>query len=491
MKTLKALSLSFAAAAALAGTASAQTVIHIAGSTAFRAPTTAAIVDYLATAGGAHSVYAGYTGSLLGNSQAIIANGTIGSGGTATTIVETYWTGSLSGVVDLRAGNDSGTKYIDPATMGSSAISAVNTAATVTGSGTTSGYTGGALLGTTVPVTFTNSAPDLAMSDSAKSTITTELLSTGATQTATIGSFAPPLKTLANACSDSTVLDSGATAAAVNTVGVLGFEWVVGNIQTSTDIPSNIDQQTAHSLITNGFVAQSQLTGTNTTADSINYFYFTGRNEDSGTRIEYLSESQNGLAGSAPVIQFAINSTTAAVAPVTNAFEWPGSAGALNTEPNITWNTTGHSGYATGGNVASVLEGAESNTPFTFTDGNQAFGNSGASYFISSLGVTDASTAIGAGAHALTYNGVPFSIAAIQNGQYTAWSYEHAYHLSGLATAKANIVNGIADKIFTTDADIQSAGTHQTAAGGISAGILYSSMNVSRSLTEGGIITHN
>ena len=182
MKTLKALSLSLAAAAALTGSASAQTVIHIAGSTAFRSPCTAAIIDYLATAGGAHSVFAGYTGSLLGNSQAIIANGTIGSGGTATTIVETYWTGSLAGVVDLRAGNDSGTKYLDPSTMGSAAVTAFNASTAINAS---AGYTGGQLFngttGTIVTATFTNSTPDLAMSDSLNTTIQTELLGTGGT----------------------------------------------------------------------------------------------------------------------------------------------------------------------------------------------------------------------------------------------------------------------------------------------------------------------
>ena len=271
-------------------------------------------------------------------------------------------------------------------------------------------------------------------------------------------------------------------------VGVVAFEWIVGNISTSSDIPTNIDQQTAHSLMSNGFVAQSQLTGTNTSADSANYFYFTGRNEDSGTRIEYLQESQTGVQN--PVIQYAINSATAPGGAVANAFVFPITS--LNTEPSIVWNVAGHSGYASGGNVAATLEGAESATPFVFSDGSQAFGNSGASYFISSLGVTDAEGAVGLGAHRLSYGGVPFSISAIQNGQYAAWSYEHAYRLTGLAAGKQTIVNGIADEIFNTDADIKNSnGKHQTADGGVSAGVLIGSMNVSRSTAEGGPITHN
>ena len=51
------------------------------------------------------------------------------------------------------------------------------------------------------------------------------------------------------------------------------------------------------------------------------------------------------------------------------------------------------------------------------------------------------------GAHTLNYNGVPYSAAAIQEGQYTFWSYEHLYYYPG--AAQANIAKAIAAQIQT------------------------------------------
>jgi hypothetical protein len=470
MKLLKTLTLGLLAAAGLAGTASAQTIIHIAGSTAFRAPATAAMIDVL-SAGGTKTVYAGYSASsasataILGAGSAILANGTLGSGGTATIVIETYWTGSLAGLVDLVAANNTGA-YLDA--TNSSMQTQVNG-----GTATTSPYGGGALL--TSPVT-TTSAPDMIMSDSVKTTIASEL-GTGATMTAPVGSYST-ISALATACGGSTVVDGGTSGAASGAgfVGIVPFEWVEGNGGSASF--TNISQQAARGLLTNGFLPQSYLTGGSTSADTANYFYCVGRNEDSGTRIGALMEPQFGVTASPK--QYALAGTTANLFPVT----------ALNTEPNIVWNTVGHSGYSGGSNVATDLD--ITGGSISFTNG-KAPENSGSSYFIGYVGVTDALAAVTGGAKALSYGGVPYSIAAVQNGQYTFWCYEHSYHLSSLSGTALTTVNAIADGIYNTDADVAGDGTHSATSGSLAAGILDNNSSpvlVFRSTTEGGPLSN-
>jgi hypothetical protein len=107
--------------------------------------------------------------------------------------------------------------------------------------------------------------------------------------------------------------------------------------------------------------------------------------------------------------------------------------------------------------------------------------------------VTDAHSAIGGGGKALSYNGVPFSIAAVESGQYTFWTYEHCYRLAGTTTVSP-IVDAVADIVFNTDADVASDGTHSEGTGTtLSGGILdnvSSPVYVYRSLVEGGPISN-
>jgi len=482
MKTLKVLCVGLLAAVGFAGTASATpTIIHVAGSTAFRAPATAAMLDYLGSLGG--TLHAAYSGSsLLGAGSAILANGTIAAdgSGTATVVIETYWTGSLAGVVDLVAQNNVGA-FIDESNMGAGSITTFN-ASTVTTISSGGAYGGGSAI---TPSATLAAHVDVAFSDSVKSTIKSELAT--ATLTGTIGAFST-ISSLANAVGGSTVVNAGTGggAAGAGLVGVVPFQWVAGNIASAGDIPTNMSQQNARSLISSGFLAESQFTGTNTAADIANYFYLTGRNEDSGTRIGAYMEGQFGVTAAPQQFSVTITGTT-----VTNAFLVAANS-ALNTEPAISWAPAGHSGYASGGNVATALDGLETVTPYSFSDGSQALGNTGASYFIGYLGVTDAATAVAGGAHALTYAGVPFTVANVQNGSYTFWTYEHVYRLSTLSGTALSAANAIADNVFLTDADIKSNGKHQVTDGGTSAGILYdANFNVSRTLTEGGAIIHN
>ena len=466
MKTLKALSISFAAAAALAGTASAQTVIHVAGSTAFRAPATAAMIDYLNANSSGRGVYAGYTGSsLLGAGNAILANGTIGAGGTATIEIETYWTGSLAGLVDLVTKNTVGTQYLDPSVIGTTAIAAINNSGTpnvTVGTATNSSVYGGGVVIT--PSAVANSFPDLTFSDSHKATVQTELAT--ATLSAPIGTFTT-IGQIASTVGGGTVVDSGsstdagndvgATALSDGLVGVLGFQWAASK---GAPAITNISQQAVKTLMNSGNIDASLLTGVSGSGVT---FYLTGRNEDSGTRIDTFSEAQYGVT-SAPK-QYQSNFTL-----------FPANS-TLNTEANISWAPAGHSGFASGSNVATAVDSTTSG---------------GTKYLIGALGITDALTAQTGGATLLSYNGVPYSVANIQNGLYTLWAYEHAYHLSSLTGAVLTAANAIADNVHDTDADIAGNGKHSAVSGDVAAGILYDgNFNVFRPVTpEGGPITH-
>jgi hypothetical protein len=506
MKTLKTLGLSLVAAAISAGAASAATTIHIVGSSAFRSCDTAAAIYFLNAKGGTlHAAYDNASTSLLGANGSILANGTIGSGGTATFIIECYWTGSLAGTVDV-ASQSATDIFLDPSSLPSGDVTTFNSSTVTLASPTNSTvFGGGSKLATLVSGGTTSTppsgtifaAPDLAFSDSVSTTIASEL-GTADGYVSPVGNTSS-LSQLVNEISGSstTIANAGnpANATKHNLVGIVPFVWAIGNVTASSTVKGytsigNITQQAAEALIANGSIPQSFLTGGSGTADIGNYFYLLGRNEDSGTRIAALSESQAGVTN-AP-----IQNEVTVSGSVTGAFQWPGSS-ALNTEPNISWSAVGHSGYATGSQLAAALNAAEDGTETggsLFTDGNAAGGNTGSSFFIGYLGVTDA-VKVTAGT-TLQYNGVTYSPAAVENGQYTFWSYEHAYRQKATSeTAAESAADSIADDVYLITSDVASDGTHTSTLNGSTAsttlapGIPYQLMKYTRSTTEGGAIT--
>ncbi len=108
--------------------------------------------------------------------------------------------------------------------------------------------------------------------------------------------------------------------------------------------------------------------------------------------------------------------------------------------------------------------------------------------------MTDAATATANGGKALTYNGVPFSVDAVENGQYTFWTYEHAYRLASVTgQAVGTLADGIADEVYNNDADVASDGTHSTTSGSVAGGILDNTTSpvlVFRSVDEGGTLSN-
>ncbi len=423
MKTFKMLTAGLLALAS-ASLASATTTIHIVGSTAFRASAHAAIINSL------NSPTCAYTGSSLKGASTAVFAGTLKSGPSAgqSVVIEVDWTGSTGGIQTVAQQSPVITKSFP--TTG-------NTMSSVSLSGTVGSYSynGGTLISGT-PVTETVN-PEVTMSDSF--------------QGSSIFNGTVFLSALGVNATQSTLVD--------NVVGVVPFEWVRGNASTfdgTTTASSNFANVTnittlqAHNLL-NGGLPLSQFT--NNAADQNTGVFVFGRDEDSGTRLVSFAEPGFGIQ-STP-LQYAPTFGTGTLAAVITALNpFP-----ANTVNSITY-SAGHSGYASGGTMAGDL--AKPTLP------------SLASFVIGYLGISDAATAIAAGGVALSYNGVPFSNSAVQQGQYTFWAYEHLMYRTTFSGVAKDAADAIAKQIHDTDA--------------AQVGVVLSTMAVGRQF-EGGDVT--
>jgi hypothetical protein len=188
-----------------------------------------------------------------------------------------------------------------------------------------------------------------------------------------------------------------------------------------------------------GRILLSQFTGSNTDDDT--YVYATGRNDLSGTRTAYMVETGYGAPNL--VTQWKITSTSN---NMTQIQIWPVND---NTPPNdnrsLQWNldTAGNGGYFSGGVLRDLMDDTSNSLTLLDQDGNTIDVNQNV-IMVTWLGNSDASTAITNGAVALTYNGVGITPnsgglsvadkAKIQNGTYTAWTFERFYRLSNAKT---------------------------------------------------------
>jgi len=515
-------------AVALPTMASAQTIIHICGSTAFRAPVTCAIINALGnTSCLAASNKSGATtanSNILGGQSGIFANGSVTySGatytGSATIIVVTNWTGSLAGVVDVATAN---TNLVFPD----------HTSATVNGDGTGASvmkpifidgtHIGG---GGSFATGFATVAhlPEVCMTDafvsSAAAAVSTATLS-GTVGGATTGAALKTKITGAQLveAGTSSLIHGAGTAGGY--LGIVPFQWVVGNTTPNNAALSitNITQQTANYLIRSGSAPLSMFNTTSTgTLTGDDFVYLVGRNEDSGTRIDAFAEPQlsftqnptqyllvmsgGAQTGDIPAPTDFVN--IGGSAGSVKSFDiWPSSA-TLNTEPLVNWSDVGggHGGYAGGGDVSSVLstpvDQASIKSLAAFTPEN-----TGNAYFIGYLGVADCggfglATSITNG-KALTYNGVTPSVPTIQKGAYSFWSYEHMYYIKSTAPNNpipAGIkgwVDALANSLASTYVSYNSSGVSDTTVkpAGVALPASGSVGTVSRSV-EGGFFSLN
>ncbi len=450
---MKSSSILAAGAAALLSLAPAQAdiVLHFTGSTAFRTATVNAIVNVL---GGAANVKSAFNSSTGGNRTAstqCVIQGTHATFGTVT--VKCAWSGSAGGVKTIVQNLDT-----------------LNGWMSVTNLGATNGTdTGVAAPSYTLDFAGTlgeSNQADVAMSDAKQ--VTTGFTSSSLAETR---------------------------------VGVIPFEWVVGNQSAPTDLTptpptgsaiTNITPLLAQAILSGG-APLSQFTGI--PGDVAVPVYAVGRDADSGTRISCLAETGVGVFGSVQHIQIATTGGNAGTAgsKISGFFLWPAST-LLGVAYPI-----GNGGYSSGGGVATALATPGSTTADTTTgipaDQQVLFG---AGQLVGYLGRSDARTAtatnviVNNNAHRLTFNGVKFwndPIAAngtpaayndnlIQEGIYQGWEYEWLSYRSTFGTTNANgktFTDLVATRISTVD--------------GVGSGILLTTMNVAKAV-EGGVITH-
>ena len=177
-------------------------------------------------------------------------------------------------------------------------------------------------------------------------------------------------------------------------VGVVCFAWtksVVANPALAN--VKNISHQQAQQFLASGTVPLSFFTGNPADTGAI---YLSGRYKLSGTRLTYQADCGFGANADATLFKLDANH-----APVLD--------------------TVGQVG---GGNVRTILLDAAATAPF-----------------IGTLGTSDAA-AVNSGANSLTYNGTAYSKAAVQNGQYSLWGYQHLYARNGISATKLTLAKG-------------------------------------------------
>ena len=432
------LSLASVATVSAVVTAQADTVVHLTGSTAFRAATITAIENVMGGAGNFKAAFAGTSGDEKGATY-VVLQGTIAglAAGANPVAVKCTWTGSVGGIKTVVQNID-----ITQTTAPNGWMSVSNLPATNTVVGVASpSY---ALDTGTFPSETLKA--DVTMADNAQA-------STGFTTT--------------------TLTETR--------VGVVPFEWVANNGSPAT--LNNITPLLAQALVSGGMPLFQFTSNLNDGAA----VYAMGRDFDSGTRLSELAESGVGVFGSVQQILPTVSGTAGANGSSISALKlWPATT-VLGQSFAI-----GQSGFASGGSLADALA-----TPGSATAATPAGADGvlfGPGYLIAYLGRNDAARACkttsiaGNTAHRLKWNGVAdwvepilangnptaYNDAAIQNGSYTAWEYENlAYRATYSGNGKA-VADKIANDIINNAATVS--------------GIKLSTMNVSKAV-EGGVVT--
>lgn len=259
--------------------------------------------------------------------------------------------------------------------------------------------------------------------------------------------------------SDSFQSSTKYTTTALNddTVGIVPFEFIKNKGANTDSHWANLGNVTDPLIrvLLAGPLKLSLFTGNS--ADT-NFVYAVGRSNDSGTRLGAFADTQFGIFTTPQ--QFDISA---------------GPTLTLDNHPDVEGNPTsdGSQGYISGGDVATAMSVAGSSTAADPFNGGTGW------YAIAYVGISDANTAIGNGAAALTYNGVAYTANNVQNGEYGFWGYEHILSIPTLSGDGLTVKNNLKTNLLT--------GTFETTSG---AGFEVSTMNVNRP-TDGGDVVHN
>ena len=416
MKSFKILAMG-TMALAVATLASAATTVKITGSTAFRKGTIQAIL---------HTLKPGYTaaadGTDLTGITRLVISGTINNANSDAVIIQCAFAGSVGGVNVL----DNGLTLMP----GTDAVPApglsFNAATTwLKSSLATNAVTlGGTTAAPTITIGAALTTGQLGDSSNFDGAATADIAMSDSFQTST---------------------DFNINALTDDIVGVVTFAWTKGVNNNTGDAAltaaygrlTNITTQQAQALLTNGYVPASMLTGNS--ADRGIMVVATGRNNDSGTRLTAFAESGFGIS----------------VAP--NQYSVAPSTGALTV-----FGAT--DGYASSSQVKSILTTATAAATSKLSITNPVTHVTTAyPYIIVSYVGTGTVTS-----QQLTYNGATFSNAAVQDGGYNFWGYEHLLRSPSCAGVADTFATALVTQLTTSDDATAN-------------GVRYSTMKVSRS----------
>lgn len=383
--------------------ASADNVIKMTGSTAFRSNVHNTLVNNTGAPAGVFDAgtvtWATYGNSTASSGTYALYHGNIGGVGT---YIDVFWSGSEAGIAAVA--NVSGATLNDGGPLAGVPVTFLKTDGTVT-------LSAAGTVNTALPpsgaIESSSSQPDLAFADTSQAV-----------------SLTPPVG--ANKLTDYGIC------------GIIPFTWCKGYVNKSDAAWGRLSNlSTAQVNLLLGAPQTADLFNSGVTgggADFDHTVYLMGRNKGSGTRVNQLIAAQYPVGN--PVTQWSVSSTIGTSAaglfglyynPSDPAYNGnyvltaiPHTAGDINDADN---------GYESGGDVAKAL-GGNSGLAGPATGYNGPFDNQPA-LTVGFLGIGDASK-MGASLTAslpfwLNYNGVFESDGGIENGTYLAYGHEHVF----------------------------------------------------------------
>lgn len=386
------------AATGLAHVATADTIINITGSTAFRSAAVHTIRNSFTSVNYAYTVDNPSLGFFENATHHLFIGNFPGIPGT--TIVRTFWSGSSEGARQVVQEWNTPSRFLDPA----------NTPVSTNGTPINTQFGGPNLTNGIAKMFFT----DVGIEN-------------------TVYAADP---------------DAWSLQPTDSRVGAIVYTFVKNEMAASNpkfagySALTNITSQQFRALFNSTFggrILLSQFTGTN--ADDDTFVYATGRNDHSGTRTVHMLET--GYGPTNLVAQWKVNSVSGD--NTTSIRYWPtGDIIGINDNRSTQWNAdlAGNGGYADGRFLSYVMGRKSDNVTLLDHTGTTIATNQNI-IMLSYLGAYDARSAITNGAVPLKYNGVGISLAVplpaaekakILNGTYTLWSWERFYRLSDAKT---------------------------------------------------------
>jgi hypothetical protein len=200
-------------------------------------------------------------------------------------------------------------------------------------------------------------------------------------------------------------------------VAVITFTWVRNpGLWTGTNITDAMIRKALQ-----GACKRAVFSGN--VSDTNDFVYVSGRDNQSGTRVNQFGESGFGIFS------------------FPNQIEMDSSGNMLDLDPpNGTY--AGDFGFSSGGTLAGTLGANTTAKPDLF--------NSGSGYsVIAFLSRGDANTAIANGAIELTANGVAQNSANVKEGTYMYWGNEYIYQRNGVSSEAQSVYNRMVISIPT------------------------------------------